>query len=276
MFFIACTNNSTAPSSKKFQEKEEYYILRGMNNSQEGKYLEAIRELKAAYQKNPKNIITLRELAYCYGELGDLKEAETIYGEALKIDPKDLTSLKNLAYLSYLQKNIPAAKEYLKKIPDKLKDEFSYMLYGFIYLDEKNYDGAYENLKIAINLNKSFNKELIKKYVEVLRQKGRDAEIYSYMDQSYKIYNGRKEFVLLYSEILSEDFNELQRAERILKRYLVEYDKDDTILLELAKNQIEQKKYIETLEVLSLVSTKNSYDPRYLNYKKIAEERIKK
>lgn len=270
---VACTNAGT--SSGKFRDKEEYYILRGMNNSQEGKYLEAIKELQAAYRKNPKNLVTLRELAYCYGELGDLEEAKKLYGEVLKIEPKDLTSLKNLAYINYVQKNISASKQYLTIIPEKLKDSYTYMLYGLIYMEEKNYKGAYENLKMSVKLNQGFNKELIQKYVELLEKQKKNSEMYAFLEQNYKLYGERKDYVILYSEILSENFNELSKAERILKRYLAEHNNDDDIILELAKNQLEQKKYKETLQVLTLVSSKNSYDSRYLEYKYIAEEKTK-
>lgn len=274
ILFMGCSNANTRGG--KLMDKEQYYILRGMNNAQEGKYLDAIKELKVAYNKNPKNIVTLRELAYCYGELGDLEEAKKLYDEALKLDPKDLVSIKNIAYINYLQKNYELTRSYLKEIPEKLRDEYSYKLYGYLYLNEKNYDKAYENLKMAVSLNRSFDPELIEKYVEVLRIKKRTSEIYRYLDENYELYKNRKDYILIYSEKLSENFSELRKAERALKRYLAEHNQDDEVILELAKNNIEQGKYDEVLKILSLVSSKNSYDSKYLNYKKIAEERLQK
>ncbi|MGL4402926.1 MAG: tetratricopeptide repeat protein [Fusobacteriaceae bacterium] len=274
ILFVGCSNSESRGG--KLMDKEQYYILRGMNNAQEGKYLDAIKELKVAYNKNPKNIVTLRELAYCYGELGDLEEAKKIYGEALKLDPKDLVSIKNIAYINYLHKNYQATRDYLKEIPEKLRDEYSYKLYGYLYLNEKDYDRAYENLRMAVSLNRSFDPELIEKYVEVLRIKKRTSETYRYLDENYELYKNRKDYIIIYSEKLSENFSELRKAERALKRYLAENNQDDEVILELAKNNIEQGKYSEVLKILSLVSSKNSYDSKYLNYKKIAEERLKK
>ncbi|MGL5964027.1 MAG: tetratricopeptide repeat protein [Fusobacteriaceae bacterium] len=271
---IGCSNSNSRGA--KLMDKEQYYILRGMNNAQDGKYLDAIKELKVAYNKNPKNIVTLRELAYCYGELGDLEEAKKLYGEALKLDSKDLVSIKNIAYISYLEKDYQSTRDYLKDIPGKLRDEYSYKLYGYLYLNENDYDKAYENLKMAVSLNRNFDRELIEKYVEVLRTKKKIAEIYRYLDQNYELYKNRKDYIVIYSGKLSENFSELKKAERALKRYLAENNQDDEVILELAKNNIEQGKYEEVLKILSLVSSKNSYDSKYLNYKKIAEERLEK
>lgn len=273
VIFMGCSNSDTRGG--KLMDKEQYYILRGMNNAQEGKYLEAIKELKTAYSRNPKNIVTLRELAYCYGELGDLEEAKKLYGEALKLDSKDLVSIKNIAYINYLQKNYQATREYLKEIPERLRDEYSYKLYGYLFLNERDYDQAYENLRLAVSMNRTYDPELIQKYVEVLRVRKRTSEIYRYLDDNYELYSNRKDYILIYSEKLSENFNELRKAERALKRYLAENNKDDEVILELAKNNIEQGKYDEVLKILSLVSSRNIYDTKYLNYKKIAEDRLK-
>ncbi|MGL4392947.1 MAG: hypothetical protein ACRCSK_05895, partial [Fusobacteriaceae bacterium] len=55
---LGCSNNLAKNNS--FENNEKYTLLRGMNLSQEGKYLEAIRELNLARARNPENIMVLR------------------------------------------------------------------------------------------------------------------------------------------------------------------------------------------------------------------------
>lgn len=270
LVFNGCTNSKMQMS--KFNDKEEYFILRGENYSQEKKYLEAIKEFKQAYSKNPKNKITLIEMAFCYGELGYTDEALKYYLEALKVDPKDVVAIKNISYLYYRLGRLEEAEKHLKILPDRMEDAYVYKINGFIALDKKKYKESYIYLTKAVNLTNTYDGDLFRRYVEVLKNLNQHSRIYDFLESKYSLYKNRKSFVILYAMTLHENFSELQKSERALKRYMAEQSKDDELIIMLAKNNIEQKKYRQAREILSLVSSKNKYNPEYVKIKKELEK----
>ncbi|MGL6064688.1 MAG: tetratricopeptide repeat protein [Fusobacteriaceae bacterium] len=265
--FIGCTNSSKVKN--KFIDKEEYYILRGINLSEEKNFTLAIEELLKANSKNKKNIITLRELAYCYAEIGDLERAKLFYKKVLVIKPQDEISLKNIATINYKEGNLLEAEKIINKISLKSEDLFVLKLKSNIYYDKKEIEKSYLYLKKIVQLETVFDEELYLKYINISKILNKKYEIYNFLEEKYSIYKDNKTFVILYANILEDLFNDLPKGEKLLKKYIAEYGYEDNILMELSENLIKQKKYKSTYDVLELIKFKSI---RYNELKKMVEK----
>ncbi|MGL5122572.1 MAG: tetratricopeptide repeat protein [Fusobacteriaceae bacterium] len=267
ILFIGCTNSSKIKN--KFIDKEEYYILRGINFSEEKKFILAIEELLKANTKNEKNIITLRELGYCYAEIEELEKAKLFYKKVLIIEPKDEISLKNIAAIYYKEGNLLEAEENINRILLKSEDLFILKLKSNIYYDKKEINNAYLYLKKILQLEELFDEELYLKYIDVSKTLDKKYEIYDFLEEKYNIYKNNKTFIILYVNILENLYNDLSKGEKILKKYMAEYGYEDNILMQLSENLIKQKKYKNTYDVLKLIKFKSV---RYSELKKIVEK----
>ncbi|MGL4392044.1 MAG: tetratricopeptide repeat protein, partial [Fusobacteriaceae bacterium] len=246
-----------------FENNEKYTLLRGMNLSQEGKYLEAIRELNLARARNPENIMVLRELAFVYGNIGEIKNSTKIYEEILKIDAKDSVAIKNLAYIYYIEKNIELAENFLEKLPEKEDDYFTTKLKGLIFAQQNNNEQAYNYLSSSNNMNDNYDEELFTEYLKVMLKLDRKDEGYKFLDDKARTFYGDKSFVLLYSKSLTINFNEIKKSEKIIKKYLAEKGSDDEVIIMLAKNLILQKRNEEATETLSMISMAGTHGSEY-------------
>lgn len=267
IFFLGCTNRIKI--NDKFNNKEEYYILRGINLAEEKKFTMAIEELLKANKKNKKNVITLRELAYCYAELDNLELSKLYYKEVLLIKPQDEISLKNIATINYKEGNLIEAEKNINLIPLKSEDLFIVKLKSYIYYDKNETKKSYFYLKKTIQLTPYFDKELYYKYIDISEKLDKSYEIYNFLEEKYIDYSDNKIFVILYVDTLDRVFNELYKSEKLLKKYMVEYGYEDKLLLKLSENLIKQKKYKNTYDVLELIKFKSK---RYNELKKIIEK----
>ena len=266
---VACSSTEkTKFNSHKYTGKEEYFILRGENYSFEKDYLKALNEFSEAYKMNPRNTVTLLGIGYCNFELGNREKAIEYYKKALHSDPKNIVAIKNLAYLYYKKGDSVTAESYLKMLPPDLKDLFIYKVSGYIYFDLKDYNKSYYYLNKAINEDKNFDSELVYKYAALLRKINRPNSIYTFLEGYYEDYKNLKEFIIAYSNILNMDKTELEKSEKVLKRYLAIKGKDDDVLILLAENNIRQGKKQQALEIMSMVSPKFKYTEKYLNLRK--------
>lgn len=266
---MACSSTEkTKFNSHKYTQKEEYFILRGENYSFEKDYLKALNEFSQAYKMNPRNTVTLLGIGYCNFELGNGDKATEYYRKALQSDPKNVVAIKNLSYLYYKKGDSLTAVSYLKMLPPDLKDLFIYKVSGYIYLDLKDYNRSYYYLNKAIIEDKSFDSELVYKYATLLRTMNKPNSIYTFLEGYYEDYKNLKEFIIAYSNILNTNKFELEKSEKVLKRYLAIMGKDDEVLILLAENNIRQGKNKQASEILSMVSPKSKYTEKYLNLKK--------
>ncbi len=265
---VGCT--STNGSSNNIESREEYLLLRGMNYSAKGDFLAAIKELNQAYKKNPKNIVTLRELGFAYGNLEELEKSLKMYNEALAIDPKDVISIKNIAYAYYSKGDIESSKKYLDMLPVSAEDYFTNKIRGLIAIKEKNTKQAYAFFQKSIKTVENYDEELIKNYVDTLLSLKKTKEAYDYLETKSSEYGSQKSFVLLYSDYLERVYGEREKAERTYKRFLAEVSKDDDVMMALARNLINQGKNQESLLVLELVSENSIHGAEYKELKKLA------
>lgn len=86
------------------REAWEYSFIKALNYEEKGDFDRAIVELERAYQEKPKELLILRELAYCYGHRGELSKAKELYQRVLEIDSQDENALKNIELIEALEK----------------------------------------------------------------------------------------------------------------------------------------------------------------------------
>lgn len=271
IFITACSNSK--PTTKNL-DKEEYYILRGINLSQEGKFLEALHEYEKAYAKNSKNPVTLRELGLVYGELGNFERSEHFYKKAVAEDDADQVSYKNLALINYVKGDYSEANSYLEKISKDSIDVLTLKLKGFIAAKEGRREEAYPILKDALLIDDYLDLELYTVYSQVMIDDRKFMELYQTLDDGYKKYGDDRSYVLFYSGILSERFGEDRKAMRVLKRYMAENGGGDLLYMQLAKVSLSAGNESTARNSIGLVSDRYKYDINYLELKKEVMKRI--
>lgn len=262
---VACTNTNTSSINT---DKEEYYVIRGINYSQEGKTLEALREFEKAYGKNSENIITLREMALAYAQLSDYKKSEEFYKKALELDPRDQTSIKNLALLSYIKKDYEKAEEYLKSVSKDSVDNMVLKLRGFILFKKGETDKAYSLLKSSMFTEEELDMEFYNVYSQVLLKEEKYMELYRILEYAYEKYSDDKNYIIFYTRALANNYSEYDKAEQILKRYMALKGIDDELLLQVAKISMANGDVVTADNSVKMISDKYKYDLEYLNLKK--------
>ncbi len=263
---IGCT--STPKTVKRTTDREEYNVIRGINYSQDGKYLEALREFEKAYGKNDKNVITLREMGLVYAQLSDYKKSEEFYKKALVIDERDQTSIKNLALLSYIKGDYEKAEEYLEIISKDSVDNMVLKLKGFILFKKGETANAYKILKGAHSLEKDLDMEFYSVYSQVLLEESKFMELYKVLENGYEKYSLDKEYIIFYTRILSNSYSEYDKAEKTLKRYIAKNGVNDELLLQLSKISFANGDIPTAENSIKMISDDYRYDLEYLNLKK--------
>jgi len=271
IFITACSNNK--PQGKNL-DKEEYYILRGINLSQEGKNLEALQEFEKAYNKNSDNAVTLRELGLVYGELGNLERSEFFYKKAIENDDTDQVSLKNLGLLNYANGDYDEAEKYVEKVSKDSIDVLVLKLRGFIAAKKGDSEKAYPMLKEALLTDEYLDLELYSVYSSVVLQEKKFMELYQTLEDGYEKYPAERSYVLFYTTMLSEKFGEDKKATRVLKRYMAENGGGDLLYMQLAKISLKAGEDTTARKSIGMVSDRYRYDLEYLKLKKQVMENL--
>ncbi len=263
---MGCTN--TPKTVERTADKEEYNVIKGINFSQEGKYLEALREFEKAYGKNEKNIITLREMGLVYAQLSDYKKSEEFYKKALALDERDQTAIKNLALLSYIKGDYEKAEEYLESVSKDSVDNMVLKLKGFILFKKGENAKAYEILRRALYLENDLDMEFYNVYSHVLLEESKFMELYKVLERGYQKYSLDKEYIIFYTRVISNNYSEYEKAEKTLKRYIVKNGIDDELLLQLSKISFSNGDVATAENSIKMISDDYKYDLEYLNLKK--------
>lgn len=260
LMLIGCT-------SADQKKKKEHHLIKGMNYSKSGNYTKAIEEYKDFYEIDKKDPVLLRELGLAYAQLGDYEAAEKYYLEALNIDPKDQITLSNTAILSYKMGKLERSQYYLSQISSDSIDFKIYLLKGYIAYDENRYEDAYFNFTKVLNLIEIENYTFVGKYVEILQKTNRTNEIYPFIYRVYEVKKNDPEAVITYSRFLIDVFNDYDGAFKALKTYIAR-EKNNRVILELAKRSFEVGKINDTELYLKLLTDAYKYDLDVLNLKK--------
>lgn len=217
-------------SSVQKNKEIEYSLLRGVNFSQQQGYEKAMSEYQKAYSLSPNNITLLKEMGYCYYQVGNYQKAEEFWLKGLNLAPKDDDIIKNLATLYYKEREYDKA---LNIIKNSYNPEGSYYLKLralISYTENKNQ--AYELFK-KLNIEE-FDVESSIKYMELLKEMNKREELYYYMKNTYPSFMNNEKYIINYTQNLSNIYNLNEEAKKILLEYIARNGKDNDILLQLS------------------------------------------
>lgn len=264
MFSILGCNNDQKISENKFTDKKEYYVLRGMNYSENKDYEKALQELKKAYAKDPSDLLINREMGYCYSALGNYEKGEDYYKKVLAINSEDTNALKNLAYIYYMQNKIFLSQENINFIPINNQDDYVKKLQGYIFIKNNEDEKAYNYLKKEMNEGKQFDLYLYKEYFLLLGRLNKKDELSLILEKKYGLFSNEKEYIKLYVETLDKIFNNQENGKKVIKRYLIN-DKDNELLFKLVELNIKTEDYEEAKIALSFINEDEKLSDRYIN-----------
>lgn len=259
---VSCSNIKNRDSDI---ERKEYTFLKGMNLYQKGELREALKEYKKVYSVDSQNVVLIKEIAMIYYELGDRESSIDFLKRAKKLSPKDDNIKKNLAVVYYSIGNLDKAEEYINLIPKSSNDSDTMRIKGYIAFEKKDYEKAYINLKDAepIFYEEKFYSALNKSMIEL----GKEIELYSFLNNSYKKHYNEKSFIILYCNSLSEIFNETDSAEKIMMRYISEYGGEDKLYLLLSNLYLKNGEIENAVNSFKLISKNYEYNKEYIELK---------
>lgn len=123
----------------------------------ENKYKEQVQRRrleKISSQKRQQKLTAALVKAEEYESQNDFEQAEEVYIEALKFDPKNIKVYRKLAQLYFKQKNFDYAKEIFEHILKINKYEASaYAGLGYIAQMKSDWEKAQANFKKSVELN---------------------------------------------------------------------------------------------------------------------------
>lgn len=256
---VACSNNEVSDSFKQ----KQYSIIKGLNASQEGKYSTAIGHLLNAYSIDPKDTMTLRELALNYGKSGDEKNSERFYREMLSIVPNDSTATYNLGTLYYNQKKYKESLAVLEKIniENATLDIKSLIAYNYYSLGD--FEKAYNRLREMETLKKD-DLYFAKIYGDTMLKTKRLGQLHPYITKLYTQNPSNPEVAFIYAKHLNENLGKIRDAIEVLEKYIIDYGVYKDINLEASRMAISIGEYSNAKKYLDLLPEKLKYDEDYL------------
>lgn len=261
LLMMGCSNSKKKDDSK-FKQKQ-YNLIKGLNQSQQGKYSKAIEFLLISYSIDSKDTMVLRELAYNYWQAGDIKNAERFYLEFLKINPNDSLVRFNLGTIYYNNEEYDKSLKLLEATNQEIITNDIIALVGYNYFGLKNYEKSYEILK-SISTKKTGDLYFSKVYGEVLLQTKRLGELHPYITKLYEANTNNPEVVYIYGKHLAFNLGKYTEAVEVYKKYIIDNGANKVINLEAAKMCIELKNYILAKQFLDLISEQEKYKKNYL------------
>lgn len=266
LFLLIIVLSLISCSNTRKNKEAEYSLLRGVNYSQNGEYEKAMEEYFKSYEIAPQNIILLKEIGYNYYQFGDYEKAEEFWLRALKLEPKDEILIRNLSTLYYEQEEYEKSIEVIQNSYN-LKDSYYQKLYGLISYKKGKFQESYSFFKNIPVKNYDIKTALV--YIKVLRVLNKKEELYVFLQKIYQFYKNNKEFTIVYSQILLEDFNLTKKSEEVLINYLLENGSEDEILLQLSMLYFQMGEIEKARDAFKLVSER---DILQLKYQKLKEK----
>lgn len=224
IYCYGCTN-------LKENKTGQYFLLRGINLSQQEKFEEALTCYNKSYEINPRNIILLKELGYIYYNFGQYSKAEKYWNEGLKISKTDEEIKKNLITMYYKNGDFEKAKETIN-ISLNPNNEYIKKIKGLILYDEGEFKNAYDVLK---TINKSnFDELTYIKYLQLVKKNKNLENYYEILKEGQELFGNNRKYILTCAKELSKEFKKYEEAENILLRYLLNNGNDKEVVLMLS------------------------------------------
>ena len=162
-----------------FPESPEYYFYLGIAYYQQQKYQEALNTYYAGLNIIPKENLPLKSDFYgqigdIYYQMGQLDQEYKAYDEALKYNDKNVVVLNNYSYFLSLEKKDLKKAERMSAQCIKLEpDNATYLdTYAWIFFVQGNYTLAKIYIESALEKDKTKSAELVDHYGDILFMNG--------------------------------------------------------------------------------------------------------
>lgn len=153
----------------------KYYLDKGIQETNEGKFDEALHSLSRAVGLNPDDALCHFSLAIVYHNMNELKSAYDSYSQAIKCNSEMIDAYYNRAQILIAQKDDDKLSEILKDLDRsiELDPKFIDALYtkAVIQKKQEDYKGALETLDkiLAIDptavYSRALKKLILQKYM---------------------------------------------------------------------------------------------------------------
>lgn len=222
--FLGCSN-------LKKDKTAQYFLLKGINLSQQGDFEKALNSYNEAYIRNPKDIILLKELGFIYYKFDQHDKAEKYWLEGLDVSAKDDQIIKNLATMYYKNGRYEDANKIIE-LSINPNNEYYKKIKGLILYEQGDIINSYN---ILSTINKSnFDELTYIKYLDIIKNSKTPEEYYEALKDGEELFKNSKEYTLIYSKELAQKLNMPKEAEEVLLRYLLNNGNDKDIILRLS------------------------------------------
>lgn len=195
-----------------FPDAPEYYFYLGIGYYQQEKYQEALSTYYAGLNVIPAENMGLKSDFYgqigdIYYQMKQMDQAYKAYDEALKYNDKNVVVLNNYAYFLSLEKKDLKKAERMSAQSVKLEPENSTYLdtYAWIFFVQGNYTLAKMYIESAIDKDKTKSPELVDHYGDILFMTGEKEKA---LEQWKKAKELGKESKILDRKITEEKYIE--------------------------------------------------------------------
>lgn len=153
----------------------KYYLDKGIQETNEGKFDEALHSLSRAVGLNPDDALCHFSLAIVYHNMNELKSAYDSYSKAIECNPKMIDAYYNRAQVLIAEKNEDTLPEIIKDLDKSiaLDPKFIDALYtkAVVQKKQEDYKGALETLDkiLAVDptavYSRALKKLILQKYM---------------------------------------------------------------------------------------------------------------
>ena len=256
------------------KDRQEYHVIKGMNLAQEGDYTQALKELKIAYKKDRKNPIVLKQIAYIYSSFQDYENAKKYYLEILDIDETDPFAISNLAILYYKNGEYETSLEQIRSLAPDSVDAKIKKLKAFNYYKMGDYNKALNYFENMLATDDYVDAEFTQYYLDALKKVGKSNAGYMYLYEIYNKYKRSLDLVLLYSDYVYTEFNDVDSAIDALEKYILNVQRSERAFFQLAKYYKQAEDYKKSKLYLNLLSDRYKYDLNVLQLKLEVAEKL--
>lgn len=162
-----------------FPDAPEYYFYLGIAHYQDKEYEKALEVYRAGIEIIPAENMPLKSDFYgqigdIYYQMGQMENAYAAYDEALKFNEKNVVVLNNYSYFLSLEKKDLKRAERMSAQCIKLEpDNATYLdTYAWIFFMQGNYSLAKIYIESALEKDKTNSHELIDHYGDILYMSG--------------------------------------------------------------------------------------------------------
>jgi tetratricopeptide (TPR) repeat protein len=139
---------------RKFPQSKWPYRLIGHIYLDRGKYDQAISYFQLRLKEDPEDVVLLNGLAISYKNKNDLRKAEELLVQAIRLEPKDSGFYNNLGTIYYQKGETEKAKSYLQKALEVDPNNASARVnLGAVFYSQNQWEEAIREYEKALELS---------------------------------------------------------------------------------------------------------------------------